>query len=157
MASEIIVVDDASTDQTAEVVAGFPGTIFVKNPFNRGYGASLKNGMGRASGRYIAWFDADNEHKVDDLIQMTDRLVSNKLAAVIGERSNPAPSAIRSLGKLLIKLLARSLGTSSVKDINCGLRVFHSDVISSYSSINSEQAASRNVERFSDLDDEIPF
>ena len=130
---EIIVVDDASTDGTAEVISEFENVRYVHNPFNQGYGASLKKGMQYASGRYIAWIDGDNEHKVGDLAQMVDKLVTGKFAAIIGERSNPAPSFLRRFGKFLIRLLARTLGASSIKDVNCGLRVFHAEVILRYS------------------------
>ena len=127
--AEIIVVDDASTDDTAAHAAAFDKVHIVRHPFNRGYGASLKSGMKRARGTCLAWFDADNEHRVEDLVAMFDMLRSERLAAVIGERRNPAPSVVRTIGKLAIRTLARSLGSNRIKDINCGLRVFHRDAI----------------------------
>lgn len=130
--AEIIVVDDASTDATAERVSAFDGVQLIRHPFNRGYGGALKSGMARARGTYIAWFDADNEHRVEDLIAMVEALRLGRCAAVIGERANPAPSIVRTVGKFAIRLLARSLGGARVKDINCGLRVFHRDAIIRY-------------------------
>ena len=130
--AEIIVVNDASTDETLIRISEFPNVTCIDSPFNRGYGASLKRGMRIAKGKYIAWFDADNEHRVSDLIQMVDLLITSKLAAVIGERANPAPSVVRSAGKFAIKLLSRSLGGPAIKDINCGLRVFHAEAILRY-------------------------
>src|SRR4051794_38247108 len=64
--AEIIVVDDGSADRTAAIAAEFPEVTLVQHPFNRGYGAALKTGMTVASRDLIAWFDADNEHRVDD-------------------------------------------------------------------------------------------
>jgi len=130
--AEIIVVDDASTDKTAERAEAVEVVSVIRHPFNRGYGASLKTGMRHARRRYIAWFDADNEHRVNDLVDMVDRLSAHRCAAVIGERASPAPSPARFIGKAIIRLLARSLGGPRIKDINCGLRVFHRDAITRY-------------------------
>jgi len=130
--AEIIVVDDGSQDQTAEVVQEFKGVMLVQHPFNRGYGAALKTGMTVANRDFIAWFDADNEHRVDDLIAMANRMTSEPVAAVIGQRQHPGPSPLRSWGKFFIRLFARSLSIQAVKDMNCGLRVFRREVISKY-------------------------
>src|SRR5690242_18226225 len=80
--AEIIVIDDASTDGTAEAVLEFPQVLLAQHPFNRGYGAGLKTGMSLARGEYVAWFDADNEHRSDDLKAMFDRIRNENLAAV---------------------------------------------------------------------------
>src|SRR5689334_19558147 len=65
--AEIIVVDDGSRDETADTAAAFAQVTVVQHPFNRGYGAALKTGMSIATREFVAWFDADNEHRVSDL------------------------------------------------------------------------------------------
>lgn len=131
-AAEIIVVDDGSHDRTLEVAAEFENVVLVRHPFNRGYGAALKTGMTLASRDFIAWFDADNEHRVDDLVAMTRRLADEPVASVIAQRDHPGASPLRSWGKFVIRLLARSLSVQAVKDMNCGLRVFRREVITRY-------------------------
>ena len=126
---EIIVVDDGSTDGTGEQVRAFPDVTLLRHEYNRGYGGSLKTGMARASGDYVAWFDADGEHRVEDLIAMVAHLEREKLVAVIGHRTNPGSSLLRRSGKFGIRLLARSLGVHTGSDLNCGLRVFRRDII----------------------------
>ena len=62
--TEIIVVDDGSQDETAAAAGAFPQVLVVQHSFNRGYGAALKTGMSIATREFVAWFDADNEHRV---------------------------------------------------------------------------------------------
>ena len=130
--AEVIVVDDGSSDRTRERAAAVTGVTLVAHAYNQGYGASLRTGMLQATRPYVAWFDADNEHRVDDLITMVERLERDRLAAVIGRRVGNAQPILRSSGKLAIRLLARTLRVKMGQDLNCGLRVFRRDVIARY-------------------------
>jgi hypothetical protein len=80
----------------------------------------------------VAWFDADNEHRVSDLEQMVVTLDTKDIAAVIGRRLSPSVSVVRAVGKFAIRMLARSLGVDVGKDLNCGLRVFRRSVVRRY-------------------------
>lgn len=130
--AEIIVIDDGSSDQTAQAVLRFPGIVLAQHPFNRGYGAALKTGMTLASREYVAWFDADNEHRVSDLKEMAAVICRGNLAAVIAQRRLSGPSPLRNAGKFVVRWLARSLEFKGGKDINCGLRIFKREVICRY-------------------------
>ena len=72
--SEIIVVDDGSTDSTVEYVTNFETVNLIKHEFNRGYGSAIKTGMQSATRDYITWFDADNEHNAENLKNMVEIL-----------------------------------------------------------------------------------
>lgn len=129
---EIIVVDDASTDGTRERAEQVAGVSVISHAYNCGYGGALKTGMIAAKGKYVAWFDADGEHGVDDLVAMVNRLHEDHLCAVIGQRQNPGPSIVRTAGKWMIRMVARSLKFHGGSDLNCGLRVFRRDIILRY-------------------------
>lgn len=129
--AEILVVDDGSGDDTRETAGRVQGVGIVSHLYNRGYGGALKTGMQLASRPYVAWFDADNEHRVEDLVAMTRRIIAERKAAVIGERSHSS-STVRRVGKFVIRILALSLGVRLGRDVNCGLRVFRREVISRY-------------------------
>jgi glycosyltransferase involved in cell wall biosynthesis len=127
--AEIIVVDDGSTDGTLQAALGFDDIVVLHHIFNRGYGASLKSGMEIASRDFIAWFDADNEHRAEDLVAMFHRISQTPLAAVIGQRRGASTTGMRSIGKFAIRALARLFNIDGGHDLNCGLRIFRRDLI----------------------------
>src|SRR4030043_1337098 len=60
---EVIVVDDGSKDNTAEIVRGItdPRIVFLKHEKNRGVSAARNTGLKAARGKYIAFQDSDDE------------------------------------------------------------------------------------------------
>jgi len=130
--AEIIVVDDGSSDQTAKAAAAFPSVTVLSHEYNRGYGAALKTGMRAATREIVAWFDADNEHRVEDLLAIVRKILDENLAAVIGQRNKAGPSAFRDSGKWLIRQTMRTFNVNPGPDVNCGLRAFRREVIVRY-------------------------
>ncbi len=155
--SEIIVVDDGSTDRTLERAVAVPGVRVLKHRFNRGYGGALKTGMRAASRPYVAWFDADNEHRVEDLERMVERIQRESLAAVIGRRPKAGPSVVRNYGKWAIRMLARTLGVRLGKDLNCGLRVFRRSVILRYLSLLPDSFSASMTSTMVLIEEGYPF
>lgn len=130
--AEIIVVDDFSTDATAKEASTVAGVRLVRHAYNCGYGGALKTGMTLSNREYVAWFDADGEHLVEDLVRIVDRLDRDRLVAVIGQRRGRSKTRLRAAGKWMIRMVARTLDFNGGADLNCGLRVFRRDIINRY-------------------------
>lgn len=131
--AEIIVVDDCSTDRTADVAMSRNVRV-IRHMFNQGQGAALKQGIQASTRMYVAWFDADNEHRCEDLERLFHRITRENLAAAIGQRSRSS-SLTRGIGKWFIRLIGKGLKIRIGADLNCGLRVFRREVLMRYISI----------------------
>ena len=94
---EIIVVDDCSTDRTAEIAGSVNGVILKGFDKNSGKGAAVKLGITLASGDYIIIQDADLEYDPNDYVPMVRALLSNAVDAVYGSRYMKYPQR----GKLI--------------------------------------------------------
>ena len=130
---EVIVVDDGSSDRTAEI-AQASGVKVIRQPSNRGYGAALKAGIRAASSDYILTMDADGQHRVEDVIKLCDVVsVAQPADCVIGHRTKLVHSPLwRMPGKWFLTQLARILTRKEIRDLNSGLRVVRRDVILRY-------------------------
>ena len=131
--AEIVVVDDGSTDETSELAKSVEGVTVLSHGRNRGYGASLKTAIRSSKGETIAWFDADGQHRVEDLEIVIQPVIDGRMDAVIGARGKGSDVSIDRLpGKLFLKLVAELLVGQTIPDLNSGLRCFRADVIRRY-------------------------
>jgi hypothetical protein len=83
---ELVVVDDASTDATADVIHGFadPRIVYHRNPSNRGQTASLNVGLRLARGEFVARIDADDRFLPGKLSRQVRYLEAHPEVAVVG-------------------------------------------------------------------------
>jgi hypothetical protein len=129
---EVLVIDDASTEDCTSGLEDNPKVRVERQPVNRGYGASLKEGIGLASGETVITFDGDGQHRAGDLGRFLEQMDLGA-EAVLGTRQKRIHSHLwRMPGKWLLKGLARYLSGRRIRDINCGFRAFQTDVIRRY-------------------------
>jgi glycosyltransferase involved in cell wall biosynthesis len=85
----ILVIDDCSTDKTAEVSLCYPVTL-LRHTINLGQGASLQTGfdyiLQKTNAEYVITFDSDGQHEVEDIPKLLDLLQSGKIDVVLGSR-----------------------------------------------------------------------
>ena len=89
--TEIIVVDDGSTDGTVEVCEE-AGVKVVSHPYSKGNGAAVKTGARAASGDHIVFMDGDGQHDPADIQRLLD-MISEGYDLVVGARSGLSSQA----------------------------------------------------------------
>jgi len=131
---EIIVVDDASTDNTFKIARETHTDKVIRHNKNRGPGAAIKTGVLNASGDFVLIVDADGQHPIEEIKKVADFVLDNPdTDAVFTERRNVYSSGfVRSTGKVLISYVVKRLIGEKIKDHNCGLRAFKRERISPF-------------------------
>ena len=128
--AEIIVVDDGSTDDTAEA-AYHSGAIVYSHPYNIGNGAAIKTGIRYGSGDIFVFMDGDGQHDPEDISRMLALIP--KYDMVVGERKREGQASLnRAIGNQVYNRLASYVTKFRVKDLTSGFRAVKADIAKSY-------------------------
>lgn len=129
---EIVIIDDGSTDRTAER-ARSAGARIVRHPHNVGYGRSLKDGIVAARYGTIVIADADDTYPVEHIPDLLQQFVRG-FDMVVGQRTGGhyRESAIKAPLRHILKFLVEYTAGRKIPDINSGLRVFSRTTVLPY-------------------------
>lgn len=132
---EILVVDDGSTDRTAELAEQFASTCWqcpvrvIRCPQRRGAGSARKVGIRQSQGEIVVMLDADGSYPPESILQLLRYFPAYD--QVNGARTSEQGSLpwLRRPAKWFIRKLACYLTGHKIPDLNTGLKAFKRDLM----------------------------
>ena len=130
--SEIIVINDGSTDSTSKIIKKVPKIIVINNTKNFGKGYSIRKGIKKAKGDVLIIQDADLEYNPQDISKLLKPFQDNSVKVVYGSRvlkNNPISHWTFNLGGRLITFITNLLFNSKITDEPTGYKLFRKSIL----------------------------
>ena len=123
---EIIVVNDGSTDDTAQI-AEQAGAKVINHPYSKGNGAAIKTGARNAIGDVIVFMDADGQHDANDILKLIEK-IEQGYDLVVGARQKGSQASVgRGIANKLYNNLASYMSEHQVEDLTSGFRAVRAE------------------------------
>lgn len=124
----LVVVDDGSSDGTAELAGARDGHILVRHGRNLGYGAALKTGFAAAPATHLAFLDADGTYPVEMLGLLLETALKEDCDMVVGDRMSSMAGHgrmpfTRRIGNSFFANLLSLLSGRPISDCASGMRI----------------------------------
>jgi glycosyltransferase involved in cell wall biosynthesis len=128
---EIVVVDDGSTDHTAQFALEAGAAKVISHPYNIGNGAAIKTGARVVTGDIVVMLDSDGQHPPESIPLLLEKLDLYTMA--VGSRTPKSTvSQFRSLGNFIMRHLAMYLTEAYIADLTSGFRAIDRRVFLEY-------------------------
>jgi len=134
----IIVCDDGSSDMTSEIAKNL-GVIVISHKKNMGYGAAIRTIFEKSAeigSDILVTFDADGQHRIEDVSRVLHPLENSEADIVIGSRFLGKQSNVPNYRKLGIKVITQVTNSSlktKLTDSQSGFRAYSKQVLSKIS------------------------
>jgi glycosyltransferase involved in cell wall biosynthesis len=135
VASEVLVVDDGSTDGTAAALAEIrdPRVRLLRHERNRGKGAALRTAFAAATGDVVVVQDADLEYDPADYPALLGPILDGRADAVYGSRFLGGPHRVlffwHSVGNRLLTVFSNMITNLNLTDMETGAKAFRAEVL----------------------------
>ncbi|MCK5795361.1 MAG: glycosyltransferase family 2 protein [Anaerolineales bacterium] len=159
LVDEVIVVDNNSTDRTAEV-AGSEGATVVRED-KRGAGRAYKTGLPHAKGDIIITLDGDHSYPVDSLSYLIKALLDSGVRFVSASRfpiqDKESMSAKHMIGNIGLSFVASLLFLKRIRDSQSGMWIFYRDALKQMNLVSDGMPFSEEIKLEAILHPDIGF
>lgn len=124
--SEIVVVDDGSTDRTGQA-AEQAGARVIRHPIPLGNGAAIKSGVRAATGDTLVMMDADGQHRPEDIGRLLEKLEEGFDMAVGARNSGSHANVGRLVANGFYNRFASMISNQTIPDLTSGFRAVRAD------------------------------
>ncbi|MGY6555330.1 MAG: glycosyltransferase family 2 protein [Wenzhouxiangella sp.] len=129
--AEILVVNDGSTDNTAELAAEAGATV-VSHPHSLGNGAAVKTGARRAKGEILVMLDADGQHDPADIPRLLKQLDKGFDMAVGARSTDSHANTARLAANGIYNVIASLITGHRIPDLTSGFRAVRASLFRSF-------------------------